>query len=220
MEVRVGADVPPEYKKVSRNHRREVRTPSLEMCGLLTYLQVLTHLTNLVLKDVTNTELESVLTCCGDRLARLEIHYMSTGLDLSLINRYCSCLLDLNICNSRLYLSHDTTRFLPRLEQCRLMRVCYDSGAENIFLSLCEKLRVVHQEAGQALDDQLIHSLISRHSLQALGHTSLPYLFSLSCITLQSNLSLTETVISPPNQFSDYWNFPTSQSSETSRTGA
>ena len=171
VEVRVGADVPPEYKNVSRKHKNEVRTPTREMCGLLQGLQVLSQLSNLVLKDISNTELEAALTCCGWRLERLEVHYMTTGVDLSLIDALCPRLTNLNISNSRIFQSNKTPSFLPKLAQCRLMRVSYEESVENIFLSECGSLAVLHQEAGPATNDQFLGSLLAGpgHSLQALG---------------------------------------------------
>ena len=171
MEVRVGADVPPELRNVSRKHRKEVRTPAREMCGLLEGLEVLSHLNNLVLKDISNTELEAALSCCGWRLSRLEVHYMTSGVDVSLIDRLCPNLSNLSISNSRIFQSNKTGTFLPKLVQCRLMRVSYEERRENIFLSDCDNLTILHQEAGPAINDQFIRSLLAgpRHSLQALG---------------------------------------------------
>ena len=170
-EVRVGADVPPEYRNVSRKHRKEVRTPPSEMCGLLQGLKLLSQLNNLVLKDFSNTELEAALSCCGWRLDRLEVHYMTSGVDLSLINSLCPRLTNLSISNSRIFLSNKTKTFLPQLSQCRLMRVSYEERTESIFLSECDNLKILHQEAAPALDDQFIRSLLSGpgHSLPALG---------------------------------------------------
>ena len=188
VEIRVGADVPPEYKNVSRKHKRDVRTPTLEMCRLLQCCRVLTHLRNLVLKDITNTELEAVLASCGRRLERLEVHYMSSGVDLSVINKLCSGLVSLNICNSRLFLTSHTKMFLPKLEQCRLMRVCYEEETEHIFLSRCGSVRTLHQEAGPGLTDQLVCSLVTGGSLQALGQ-------SLSCSSSLSSLFHSEQLV-------------------------
>ena len=177
VEVRVGADVPPEYRNVSRKHKNEVRTPTREMCELLRGLQVLSHLSNLVLKDISNTELEAALSCCGRRLERLEVHYMTTGVDLSLIDQLCPRLTNLNISNSRIFQSNKTKTFLPKLSQCRLMRVSYEERTENIFLSECCNLAILHQEAGSATNDQFIDSLLSGpgHSLQALGRLQWSY---------------------------------------------
>ena len=177
VEVRVGADVPPEYRNVSRKHRNEVRTPTREMCGLLQGLQVLSQLRNLVLKDISNTELEAALSCCGWRLDRLEVHYMTNGVDLSLIDKLCPRLTNLNISNSRIFQSNKTKTFLPKLSQCRLMRVSYEERTENIFLSECGNLAILHQEAGSATNDQFIDSLLSGpgHSLQALGRLEWSY---------------------------------------------
>ena len=169
VEVRVGADVPPEYRNASRKHRGEGRTPTQEMCRLLRELGVLKHLRNLVLKDISNTELEAVLAVCGGRLGRLEVHYMSSGVDLSVINSHCTNLSNLSICNSRLFQSSKTKTFLPKLEQCRLMRVSYEEDTETTFISHCGNLRICHQEAWRGLNDDLIFSLVSRNSLQALG---------------------------------------------------
>ena len=170
-EVRVGADVPPEFRNVSRKHKNEVRTPAREMCGLLQGLRVLRQLSNLVLKDISNTELEAALSCCGWRLDRLEVHYMTSGVDLSLINSLCPRLTNLNISNSRIFQSNKTKPFLPQLSQCRLMRVSYEERTEDIFLSECENVKILHQEAAPALNDQFILSLLSGpgHSLRALG---------------------------------------------------
>ena len=177
VEVRVGADVPPEYRNVSRKHKNEVRTPTREMCELLQGLQVLSQLSNLVLKDISNTELEAALSCCGWRLERLEVHYMTTGVDLSLIDQLCPRLTNLNISNSRIFQSNKTKTFLPKLSQCRLMRVSYEERerTENIFLAECGSLKILHQEAGPATTDQFIESLLSGpgHSLQALGRLKL-----------------------------------------------
>ena len=181
-EVRLGADVPPEYRNVCRKHQKDVRTPTREMCHLLQGLGVLSQLNNLVLKDFSNTELEAALSSCGWRLERLEVHYMTTGVDLSLIDRLCPRLTNLNISNSRVFQSNKTQTFLPKLCQCRLMRVSYEerTDTENIFLSQCGALRILHQEAGPATNDQFIDSLLSGpgHSLQALGRLESCYYFS------------------------------------------
>ena len=118
VEVRVGADVPPEYRNVSRKHKNEVRTPTREMCELLQGLQVLSQLSNLVLKDISNTELEAALSCCGWRLERLEVHYVTTGVDLSLIDK-------LNICQFMLYFTYHIFQVTDLSKVGLVSRVCF-----------------------------------------------------------------------------------------------
>ena len=121
--------------------------------------------------EAEKMELEAALSCCGWRLSRLEVHYMTSGVDVSLIDRLCPNLSNLSISNSRIFQSNKTGTFLPKLVQCRLMRVSYEERRENIFLSECDNLTILHQEAGPAINDQFIQSLLAgpRPSLQALG---------------------------------------------------
>ena len=66
-EVRIGADCPPEYRITSRKHRNDVRPSSEQICQDMKCLQILNCLTTLVLKDIVNNELSSVLSFCGKR---------------------------------------------------------------------------------------------------------------------------------------------------------
>ena len=160
-EVRIGADVPPECKKMSRKHRNEVRPSSEKICASLKCLQKLHCLQTLVLKDVTNSELESVLSHCGKKLQRLEVHFMMTGVDLVVINKFAHSITNLSICDSRIfYSSASSRRFLPLLTHCKLMRVTYEDNSDTIILSNCHNLKVLHQEAGPGISDDLIVSLL------------------------------------------------------------
>ena len=94
------------------------------MVAALDCLASLPALATLVLKDVTNTELETVLARCGERytdirdtyltfylnlnmsrLRRLELHYLVSGVDLCLISSFAPALLHLTVCDSKVFCS-------------------------------------------------------------------------------------------------------------------
>ena len=169
-EVRIGADVPPECKKMSRKHRNEVRPSSEKICAALNCLQKLPCLQTLVLKDVTNSELESVLSYCGKQLQRLEVHFMITGIDLAVINKFAYSINNLSICDSRIFCNSSPTRrgFLPSLTHCKLMRLTYEDDSDTIILSRCHNLQVLHQEAGPGISDDLVMSLVESGKINNL----------------------------------------------------
>ena len=67
-EVRIGADVPPECRRLRwGRHGPHTRLPTDQVIEGLCCLDQLPALRTLILKDVTNIELEAVLTKCGLR---------------------------------------------------------------------------------------------------------------------------------------------------------
>merc|ERR1712142_1328765 len=96
-EVRIGADVPPQLKSFSHKHRAEAIVPSEQMRQALRFLNVLTFLRCLVVKDVSSDQVELALTVCGKKLRRLDIHFIPNGIDLGVINKYAHSLTDLSI---------------------------------------------------------------------------------------------------------------------------
>jgi len=170
-DVRIGADVPPECRKTSRKHRSDVRPPSDQMCRDLECLQMLPFLTTLVLKDIRNQELDLVLSKCGKRLKKLDLHFMHSGVDLLVISSHAKYLTNLSISDSKILpfdgkFNKDT--FLPLLNNCKLMRVTYDSGSETVLISNCKNLKILHQEGGSEFSDAFIGSLVEDNELKFL----------------------------------------------------
>ena len=171
MEVRIGADVPPQLKSFSQKHRAEVIVPTEQMRQALKYLNLLSGLRCLVLKDVSNDEVELALSVCGKKLKRLDIHYMPNGIDLDMINKNAHSLIDLSISDSKILQmreSQSCKKFLPYLEVCKLMRVSYRDNSETEVIRKCPNLRILHQEAGSGITDDLIEELKENKQLSKL----------------------------------------------------
>ena len=167
----------------------------VEMCAALDCLASLPALATLVLKDVTNTELETVLAQCGERytdirgvcltfgrylnmlrLRRLELHYLVSGVDLCLISSFAPALHHLTVCDSKVFCSDPALlgvgaarALLPRLLSCHLLRVSYLGGAEAALLGHAPALTRLHQEAGPAITDEFVQRLVAEGRLDNLG---------------------------------------------------
>ena len=167
------------------------------MVAALDCLASLPALATLVLKDVTNTELETVLARCGERytdirdacltfsrylnmsrLRRLELHFLVSGVDLCLISSFAPALHHLTVCDSKVFCSDPallgggggTARaLLPRLLSCHLLRVSYVGGAEAALLGHAPALMRLHQEAGPAITDEFVQRLVAEGRLDNLG---------------------------------------------------
>ena len=167
------------------------------MVAALDCLASLPALATLVLKDVTNTELETVLARCGERytdirdacltfcrylnmsrLRRLELHYLVSGVDLCLISSFAPALHHLTVCDSKVFCSDPAllgggggaaSTLLPRLLSCHLLRVSYVGGAEAALLGHAPALTRLHQEAGPAITDEFVQRLVAEGRLDNLG---------------------------------------------------
>ena len=172
-EVRIGADVPPECKTSSRKHRNDfkLKPPTEEVCHGLLFLGSLRYLETLVLKDLNENELEAALGSCGMLLRRLEIHFMSSGVNLEVINQLAPNITTLLISDSKIICStdhaHTKKYFFKNLTQCRLMRVYYENRSETCILSHCD-LKSLYQESAPAITDDLIDALIDNNKLRNL----------------------------------------------------
>eukprot|EP00092_Neocalanus_flemingeri_P014040 GFUD01015146.1.p1 GENE.GFUD01015146.1~~GFUD01015146.1.p1 ORF type:complete len:519 (-),score=59.30 GFUD01015146.1:24-1580(-) len=171
IEVRIGADVPPQLKSLSRKHKREAIVPTEQLCIALKCLNQLTELKTLVLKDLSNEEVSLVLSLCGKRLKRLDLHYMTSGVSLDVINGNANLLTDLSISDSMISQTKSNNlrvKFLPHLQNCRLMRVTYRDNAEETLLRNCPNIRVLHQEAGSGISNELIKDVVINGNLSSL----------------------------------------------------
>ena len=123
-----------------------------------------------MLKDVSNEEVSLALSVCGKKLARLDIHYMTSGISLDVINMTANLLTKLSISDSmisQIKENQSVINFLPHFQICRLMRVTYRDNAESAIIRRCHNLRVLHQEAGSGITDELVENLvINRHLLK------------------------------------------------------
>ena len=153
--MRIGADVPPSLKRQSRKHQGEVALPPGKLLSALRALALLPRLRHLTLKDVTQAELEASSEAVGQRLTRLELHYMARGVMIASIGKLAPKLTELTISDS-LVDGGDGPGLgggLPQnLGSCRLMRVTYRGGSQKDVLST-PSLRVLHMEGGPELGD-------------------------------------------------------------------
>ena len=162
-EARIGADVPPQLKSLSIKHKGDKKIPKEKMFIALRHLNSLSYLQSLVVKDFSSEEISVALDVCGKKLKTLEIHFITSGINLQPISSKANNLTHLSISDSSIFHSRgqiSVKSFLPKLEVCRLMRVTYRDEAEIVVLSRCHKLQVLHQEAGPGINDQLMEHLI------------------------------------------------------------
>ena len=165
-EVRVGADVPPHLKSQSRKHRGEAPVPRAQSLEALARLKLLPRLTALILKDVSQGELEVALGACGSRLKSLELHYMDRGVRLDSMARLAPGLRHLSISDS-LVVWEEGEGIMGGLESCRLMRVQYRGPGERAVLGGCQGLQSLHMEGGPGLaEDWLLSRLHRMNSLR------------------------------------------------------
>ena len=168
-QVRIGADVPPSLKRQSRKHQGEVALPPGQLLSALKALALLPRLRHLTLKDVTQAELEAALEAAGQKLTRLELHYMARGVKIASIGKLAPQLKELTISDS-LVEGGDGSGLgvLPQgLESCRLMRVTYRGGSQKDVLST-PSLRVLHMEGGPELEDGWLVTMAKSGSLEGL----------------------------------------------------
>ena len=104
--------------------------------------------------------LNSALAACGSRLTRLELHFISGELELALLARQAPHLLSLNVSDCAVGGVRGVADLLPRLTHCRLLRVDWRGGAEAWLLESCPCLVSLHQEAGPAITDAWLLSLL------------------------------------------------------------
>ena len=192
LQVRIGADVPPSLKRQSRKHQGEVALPPGQLLSALKALALLPRLRHLTLKDVTQAELEAALEASGQKLTRLELHYMSRGVKIGIIGKMAPKLTELTISDSLVEGGDNTScATLPQtLETCRLMRVVYRGGGQRDVLST-PSLRVIHMEGGAELEDNWLVSLARSGGLDGLQELvirgkvllGLPSLLTLSSLT-------------------------------------
>ena len=166
--MRIGADVPPSLKRQSRKHQGEVALPPGKLLSALRALALLPRLHHLTLKDVTQAELEAALEAVGQRLTRLELHYMARGVMIASIGKLAPKLTELTISDSLVDGGDGLGGGLPqRLESCRLMRVTYRGGSQKDVFST-PSLRVLHMEGGQELGDDWLVTMAKSGGLVRL----------------------------------------------------
>ena len=168
-QVRIGADVPPSLKRQSRKHQGEMALPPGQLLSALKALALLPRLRHLTLKDVTQAELEAALEAAGQKLTRLELHYMARGVKIASIGKLAPQLKELTISDSLVEGGDGSgLGLLPQgLESCRLMRVTYRGGSQKDVLST-SSLRVIHMEGGPELEDGLLVTMAKSGSLEGL----------------------------------------------------
>ena len=166
--MRIGADVPPSLKRQSRKHQGEVALPPGKLLSALRALSLLPRLRHLTLKDVTQAELEAALEAVGQRLTRLELHYMARGVTIASIGKLAPKLTELTISDSLVDGGDGLGGGLPQgLESCRLMRVTYRGGSQKDVLST-PSLRVLHMEGGPELGDDWLVTMAKSGGLVRL----------------------------------------------------
>lgn len=185
VEVRIGADAPPNMRRSHQRLRTEGGQSSLQteiiQQEALKQLPKLEHLKTLVLKDFGALDaLVSLLKSpVGVRLMRLDLHFMTLtplGVNLATVSENCPNLEDLSICDSLVSWEPSLANTLAEtkapnifgnLVQCKLLRVTYaDLLTWEIIPRHSTQIRNLNLESCSSMEDNVIDSILSDGKLQ------------------------------------------------------
>ncbi|TRY67939.1 hypothetical protein TCAL_05349 [Tigriopus californicus] len=183
IEVRIGADAPPNMRQSHQRLRSEgqssLQTDIIQQ-EALKQLPKLEHLKTLVLKDFGQLDaLVSLLKSpVGARLVRLDLHFMTLtplGVNLAALSENCPNLEDLSICDSLVSwepsrMNHSveshSAHVFGNLVQCKLLRVTYaDLFTWEIIPRHSTQIRTLNLESCSSMEDNEFQVIGSGHRL-------------------------------------------------------